>query len=192
MRLILLVGLLSCALSGIVVSFQCFMNFLVEWWRTVIHIGRVLNSDGSIQQPGGTYLEREIESVIDQHQESLVANDMVKCNSSSSSLLLSSSSSSSSAAAAVYLFSVPEDEEDDSHANFLWRTTTRNGPTESISDWTAELDSDLSNQNTNNQAFSGKHWRLLQCQNVSYKLFVGWVELKTRRQFHLLIVLTNN
>ncbi|THG07851.1 hypothetical protein TEA_014255 [Camellia sinensis var. sinensis] len=64
-------------------------------------------------------------------------------------------------------FSVLEDEEDDSHANFLGRTTIGNGcfcPPESIFDWTAE-DSDLSNQNTNNQAFSGKHWRLLQCQN---------------------------
>ncbi|KAI8018308.1 Protein ENHANCED DISEASE RESISTANCE 2 [Camellia lanceoleosa] len=89
-------------------------------------------------------------------------------------------------------FSVPEDEEDDSHANFLGRTTIGNGcfwfhsfwllihlvlsladfynqysfvnPPESIFDWTTE-DSDLSNQNTNNQAFFGKHWCLLQCQN---------------------------
>ncbi|GMP95308.1 hypothetical protein CsSME_00044399 [Camellia sinensis var. sinensis] len=39
------------------------------------------------------------------------------------------------------------------------------GPPESIFDWTTELDSDLSNQNANNQAFSRKQWRLLQCQN---------------------------
>jgi hypothetical protein len=34
-----------------------------------------------------------------------------------------------------------------------------------VFDWTRELDSELSNQNANNQAFSRKHWRLLQCQN---------------------------
>lgn len=39
------------------------------------------------------------------------------------------------------------------------------GPPESVFDWTKELDTDLTNQNTNNQAFSRKHWRLLQCQN---------------------------
>ena len=39
------------------------------------------------------------------------------------------------------------------------------GPPESILDWTREIDSDLSNQNMNNQAFSRKLWRLLQCQN---------------------------
>lgn len=39
------------------------------------------------------------------------------------------------------------------------------GPPESIFDWTKELDSDLANQNSNNQAFSRKYWRLLQCQN---------------------------
>jgi hypothetical protein len=39
------------------------------------------------------------------------------------------------------------------------------GPPESIFDWTREIDSELSNQNVNNQAFSRKHWRLLQCQD---------------------------
>lgn len=38
------------------------------------------------------------------------------------------------------------------------------GPPESVFDWTKEK-TDLANQNTNNQAFSRKHWRLLQCQN---------------------------
>ncbi|XP_052170089.1 protein ENHANCED DISEASE RESISTANCE 2-like [Diospyros lotus] len=61
-------------------------------------------------------------------------------------------------------FSVQEDE-DDSNANLMRRTTIGNGPPESIFDWTMGLDSDLSNQNTSNQAFSRKHWRLLQCQN---------------------------
>lgn len=39
------------------------------------------------------------------------------------------------------------------------------GPPELVFDWTQELDSELSNQDNNNQAFSRKHWRLLQCQN---------------------------
>lgn len=43
--------------------------------------------------------------------------------------------------------------------------TKRAGPPESIFDWTKELGSELSNHNSSNQAFSRKHWRLLQCQN---------------------------
>lgn len=39
------------------------------------------------------------------------------------------------------------------------------GPPDSVPDWTQEFDSEFSNQNANNQAFSRKHWRLLQCQN---------------------------
>ena len=45
------------------------------------------------------------------------------------------------------------------------------GPPESVFDWTREIDSDLSNQNINNQAFSRKHWRLLQCQDGLLHLF---------------------
>ncbi|XP_062073375.1 protein ENHANCED DISEASE RESISTANCE 2-like isoform X2 [Humulus lupulus] len=61
-------------------------------------------------------------------------------------------------------FSAQEDE-DEAHPNLLRRTTIGNGPPASIFDWTREIDSDLSNQNINNQAFSRKLWRLLQCQN---------------------------
>lgn len=92
-------------------------------------------------------------------------------------------------------FSAQEDE-DDAHPNLLRRTTIGNGllwvliflfvlvwcifylnlivfiqvagPPESVFDWTREFDSEFSNQNTNNQAFSRKHWRLLQCQNGKY------------------------
>lgn len=39
------------------------------------------------------------------------------------------------------------------------------GPPDSVFDWTREIDSDFTNQNSNNQAFSRKYWRLLQCQN---------------------------
>lgn len=87
-------------------------------------------------------------------------------------------------------FSAQEDE-DDAHPNLMRRTTIGNGlnwylsviefwidwwylflkftvlmtagPPETILDWTR--DSDLTNQSNNNQAFSKKHWRLLQCQN---------------------------
>jgi hypothetical protein len=45
------------------------------------------------------------------------------------------------------------------------RTTIGNGPPESVLDWTKEFDAELANQNSDNQAFSRKHWRLLQCQN---------------------------
>ncbi|KAK4364727.1 hypothetical protein RND71_016085 [Anisodus tanguticus] len=62
-------------------------------------------------------------------------------------------------------FSAGEDE-DDSHANLLRRTTIGDGLPESVVDWTKELDSDLSNQNASNQAFSRKYWRLLQYQTV--------------------------
>lgn len=39
------------------------------------------------------------------------------------------------------------------------------GPPESVFDWTGEPDPELSNQDNNNQAFTRKHWRLVQCQN---------------------------
>ena len=95
-------------------------------------------------------------------------------------------------------FSAQEDE-DEPHPNLLRRTTIGNGllciptacglaitllqsifkpflscdagPPESVFDWTREIDSDLSNQNINNQAFSRKHWRLLQCQDGLLHLF---------------------
>jgi hypothetical protein len=61
-------------------------------------------------------------------------------------------------------FSALEDE-NDSQRDLLRRTTIGNGPPESILDWTKEFDAELSNQSSSNQAFSRKHWRLLQCQN---------------------------
>ncbi|KAG4109013.1 hypothetical protein JHK82_015794 [Glycine max] len=50
-------------------------------------------------------------------------------------------------------------------AHLLHQQHILHGPPESVFDWTREIDSDLSNQNINNQAFSRKHWRLLQCQD---------------------------
>ncbi|KAG8382073.1 hypothetical protein BUALT_Bualt05G0038600 [Buddleja alternifolia] len=57
-------------------------------------------------------------------------------------------------------FTAVEDDEDNSHANLSRKTTIGNGPPESVFDWTKEMDSD-----SNSQAFSGKYWRLLLCQN---------------------------
>ncbi|XP_057766607.1 protein ENHANCED DISEASE RESISTANCE 2-like isoform X3 [Salvia miltiorrhiza] len=57
-----------------------------------------------------------------------------------------------------------EDDDDDCRPDSPHRTIG-NGPPESVLDWTDELDSNLPNQNYNSQAFSRKHWRLLQCQN---------------------------
>jgi hypothetical protein len=103
----------------------------------------------------------KIESVIDQHQESLAANGNKYHSFEYKSGMDNGRKSSSSEHESQY--SAPDDEED-SHPNLLRRTTFGNGPPESVFDWTQE-NSDMANQNTNNQAFSRKSWRLLQCQN---------------------------
>ncbi|KAL2527679.1 Protein ENHANCED DISEASE RESISTANCE 2 [Abeliophyllum distichum] len=106
--------------------------------------------------------KEKIESVIDQHQESQAANGnkfhSFEYKSGTDNGRNGSSSDHESQ------FSAAEDE-DDSNSNLLRRTTIGNGPPESVFDWTKELDSELVNQNSNNQAFARKYWRLLQCQN---------------------------
>ncbi|XP_057478160.1 protein ENHANCED DISEASE RESISTANCE 2-like isoform X1 [Actinidia eriantha] len=106
--------------------------------------------------------KEKIESVIDKHQGSLVVNSNKYLSFEYKSGIENGRKSSSSDHDSQ--FSAPEDE-DDSHHDLLRRTTIGNGLPESVFDWTMEIDSDLSNQNMNNQAFSRKHWRLLQCQN---------------------------
>ncbi|XP_009605741.1 protein ENHANCED DISEASE RESISTANCE 2-like isoform X2 [Nicotiana tomentosiformis] len=106
--------------------------------------------------------KEKIESVIDQHQESKGANGNKYVSFEYKSGMDSGRNGSSSDRESQ--LSAAEDE-DDSHANLLRRTTIGNGLPESVVDWTKELDSDLSNQNASNQAFSRKYWRLLQCQN---------------------------
>ncbi|KAI7752539.1 hypothetical protein M8C21_015890, partial [Ambrosia artemisiifolia] len=105
--------------------------------------------------------KEKIESVIDQHQESLVANGNKFVSFEYKSGMDSGRNASSSDQESQY--SAAEDEED-SQPSLMRRTTIGNGPPESILDWTQES-STLASQNTNNQAFSRKHWRLLQCQN---------------------------
>ncbi|XP_030535297.1 protein ENHANCED DISEASE RESISTANCE 2 isoform X2 [Rhodamnia argentea] len=106
--------------------------------------------------------KEKIESVIDQHQESQVANGnkytSFECTSGMGNERTASSSDRESQ------YSAQEDE-DDAHPNLSRRTTIGKGPPELGFDWTQEVDSELSNQDNNNQAFSIKHWHLLQCQN---------------------------
>ncbi|CAA0812055.1 Protein ENHANCED DISEASE RESISTANCE 2 [Striga hermonthica] len=106
--------------------------------------------------------KEKIESVIDQHQESQATNGNKYHSFEYKSGMDNGRAASSSDHESQ--FSAAE-EEDDSQRNLLRRTTIGNGPPESIFDWTKEVDSDLANQNSNNQAFSRKYWRLLQCQN---------------------------
>ncbi|XP_057786604.1 protein ENHANCED DISEASE RESISTANCE 2-like isoform X1 [Salvia miltiorrhiza] len=107
--------------------------------------------------------KEKIESVIDQHQESQATNGNKYLSFEYKSGVDNGRNASSSEHDSQ--FSAAEDE-DDSHRSLLRRTTIGNaGPPESVYDWTKEFDSDLANQNSNNQAFSRKYWRLLQCQN---------------------------
>ncbi|XP_075640849.1 protein ENHANCED DISEASE RESISTANCE 2 isoform X2 [Castanea sativa] len=106
--------------------------------------------------------KEKIEFVIDQHQGSQVANGNKYVSFEYKPGMDNGRTASSSDRESQ--FSAQEDE-DDANPNLLRRTTIGNGLPDSVFDWTRELDSELSNHNTNNQAFSRKHWRLLQCQN---------------------------
>ncbi|KAJ7943926.1 ENHANCED DISEASE RESISTANCE 2 [Quillaja saponaria] len=106
--------------------------------------------------------KEKIEYVIDQHQGSQATNGNKYISFEYKSGMDNGRTVSSSDHESQ--FSAQEDE-DDAHPDLLRRTTIGNGPPESILDWTQEIDSELSNQNSTNQAFSRKHWRLLQCQN---------------------------
>ncbi|KAL9406161.1 hypothetical protein Peur_003133 [Populus x canadensis] len=104
----------------------------------------------------------KIEFVIDQHQESQVPNGNKYASFEYKSGMDNGRTASSSDCEIQF---IAQEDEDESHTNLLRRTTIGNGPPASVFDWTQEFDSDLTNQNANNQAFSRKHWRLLQCQN---------------------------
>lgn len=106
--------------------------------------------------------KEKIELAIDQHQGSQVANGNKYVSFEYKPGMDNGRTASSSDRESQ--FSAQEDE-DDANPNLSRRTTIGNGLPDSVFDWTCELDSELSNHNTNNQAFSRKHWRLLQCQN---------------------------
>ncbi|KAK9699055.1 hypothetical protein RND81_08G149700 [Saponaria officinalis] len=105
--------------------------------------------------------KEKIEQVIDQHQQSQIANGnkyiSFEYKVGSESMGNGSSSDQESQLSA-------QDDNVNKTAHFARRTTMGNGPPEAVFDWTREIDSDLS-QSNNSQAFSRKHWRLLQCQN---------------------------
>ncbi|KAK6934897.1 Protein ENHANCED DISEASE RESISTANCE 2, C-terminal [Dillenia turbinata] len=107
--------------------------------------------------------KEKIELVIDQHQESQVVNGNKFISFDYKSGMENGRTASSSDRESQ--FGAHDDEDDETHSNLLRRTTIGNGPPDSVLDWTREIDTELSTQNADNQAFSRKHWRLLQCQN---------------------------
>ncbi|KAK4400994.1 protein ENHANCED DISEASE RESISTANCE 2 [Sesamum angolense] len=106
--------------------------------------------------------KEKIELVIDQHQGSQAIDGNKYCSFEYKSGIGNGKNASSSDRESQ--FSAAEDE-GNSRRSLVRRTTIGNGPPESVYDWTKELDTDFGNQNSENQAFSRKYWRLLQCQN---------------------------
>ncbi|KAL0447705.1 UNVERIFIED_CONTAM: protein ENHANCED DISEASE RESISTANCE 2 [Sesamum latifolium] len=106
--------------------------------------------------------KEKIELVIDQHQGSQAIDGNKYCSFEYKSGMGNEKNASSSDHESQ--FSAGEDE-GNSRRSLVRRTTIGNGPPESVYDWTKELDTDFGNQNSENQAFSRKYWRLLQCQN---------------------------
>ncbi|KAL9272434.1 ENHANCED DISEASE RESISTANCE 2-like protein [Drosera capensis] len=103
--------------------------------------------------------KEKIEQVIDQHQESQANGKYVtfEYNGAESARNASSSDRDSQLSA--------QEDEEEAHPDLLRRTTIGKGPPETVLDWTREIDTDLSYGSADSQAFSRKHWRLLQCQN---------------------------
>uniref|UniRef100_A0A7N0V3P5 START domain-containing protein n=1 Tax=Kalanchoe fedtschenkoi TaxID=63787 RepID=A0A7N0V3P5_KALFE len=117
--------------------------------------------------------KEKIEQVIDQFQESHPPNGNKYVSFEYKSGMDNGRTASSSDRESQ--LSAQEDE-DEPQPNLLRRTTIGNGPPDSIFDWTREIDSDLKNESANSQAFSRKHWRLLQCQN-GLRIFEELVEV---------------
>ncbi|OWM65011.1 hypothetical protein CDL15_Pgr028729 [Punica granatum] len=112
--------------------------------------------------PEALIWKEKIESVIDQHQEAQVPNGNKFVSFEYKSGMDNGRTGSSSDRESQ---NSAQEEEDERHQNLLRRTTIGNGPPDSVLDWTRDFDVDLSHQSNANQAFSKKHWRLLQCQN---------------------------
>ncbi|XP_010518854.1 PREDICTED: protein ENHANCED DISEASE RESISTANCE 2-like [Tarenaya hassleriana] len=136
------------------------MVYVLSVYNKKEHHHRITMAAFNIQE--ALMWKEKIESVIDQHQDSPLANGQQYVSFEYKSGMGSARTASSSDHESQ--FSALEDA-DDSRNNLLRRTTIGNGPPEQILDWTKEFEAEFSNQNTNNQAFSRKHWRLLQCQN---------------------------
>ncbi|KAK4422472.1 protein ENHANCED DISEASE RESISTANCE 2 [Sesamum alatum] len=106
--------------------------------------------------------KEKIELVIDQHQGSQAIDGNKYCSFEYKSGMGNGKNASSSDQESP--LSAAEDE-GNARRSLVRRTTIGNGPPESVYDWTKEMDTDFTNQNSDNQAFSRKYWRLLQCQN---------------------------
>ncbi|GAB2296106.1 Protein ENHANCED DISEASE RESISTANCE 2 [Dionaea muscipula] len=104
--------------------------------------------------------KEKIEQVIDQHQESQANGNKYVSFEYKSGAESGRNASSSDRESQL---SGQEDGEE-SHLDLSRRTTFGNGPPETVLDWT-RVETDLSYHNADNQAFSRKNWRLLQCQN---------------------------
>ncbi|MQM04322.1 hypothetical protein Taro_037114 [Colocasia esculenta] len=105
--------------------------------------------------------KEKIELVIDKHQDSLANGNKAYTSFDYKAHIDNGRTASSSDHESQCS---PEDEEE-SHPTLLRRTTIGNGPPEAVLDWTREVDSGLSSQNSSDQVFSRKHWRLVRCQN---------------------------
>ncbi|KAJ0053460.1 hypothetical protein Pint_03561 [Pistacia integerrima] len=178
----------SC--KGIVVQVitMCTLAILMEP-VVLLWVGNIQNSDlcqmAAFNIQEALIWKEKIELVIDQHQDSQAANGNKYISFEYKSGMDNGRTASSSDRESQ--FSAQEDE-DDANPNLMRRTTIGNGLPDSIYDWTREVDSELSNQNANNQAFSRKHWRLLQCQN-GLRIFEELLEVDYLvRNFYLLYV----
>ncbi|KAJ6327055.1 hypothetical protein OIU78_014022 [Salix suchowensis] len=153
---------LSGALSNWMVFADSLLNtlYVLSVYNKKDKYNRITMAAFNIQE---VFIWKEkIEFVIDQHQESQVPNGNKYVSFEYKSGMDNGRNASSSDCESQ--FSAQEDE-DDNRPHLLRRTTMGNGPPASVFDWTQEFDSELTNQNANNQVFSRKHWRLLQCQN---------------------------
>ncbi|XP_024453553.1 protein ENHANCED DISEASE RESISTANCE 2 isoform X2 [Populus trichocarpa] len=117
--------------------------------------------------------KEKIEFVIDQESQVPNGNKYVSFEYKSG---MDNGRTASSSDCESQLSAQEDEDENENHRNLLRRTTMGNGPPASVFDWTQEFDSELTNQNPNNQVFSRKHWRLLQCQN-GLRIFEELVEV---------------
>ncbi|CAN6486988.1 unnamed protein product [Victoria cruziana] len=115
--------------------------------------------------------KEKIESVIDQQQDSLVANG----NKTYSAFDFKSRDDDRTASSSdrESQFSAQEDE-DVAGRTLVRRITIGNGPPDSVLDWTRETNPP--NPNNNDHVFSRKHWRLIRCQN-GLRIFEELIEL---------------
>ncbi|CAA3017542.1 ENHANCED DISEASE RESISTANCE 2 [Olea europaea subsp. europaea] len=97
--------------------------------------------------------KEKIECVIDQYQDSQAASGNKFLSFEYKSGMDNGRTASSSDRESQFSAA---DDENESQRSLSRRTTIGKGPPDSVFDWTREIDSDFTNQNSNNQAFSRK------------------------------------